>query len=216
MSNLGNVRSVDRIIYYKNGSTRFVKGKDRKKTYNKDGYLQVNLSKNNNSKTVKVHVLVANAFLKKPCDFYNKELFYEVNHKNCIRDDNRMENLEWVTHKENVNYSIKFGNHICTRDLSGEKNSNFGNKKLSEIYKSNKEYAKEKQSRPDDKNGRARRVILYDKNMNYVETFTCLKFCAKYLIENGYSNSTPQRLSLNISTAIKKEKLYVQHYFKPA
>ena len=141
---------------------------------------------------------------------------YEVNHKNCIRDDNRVENLEWITHKDNVLYSIKNGSHICTRDITGKNNPNYGNHKLSEIYKNDKKYAKEKQSRIGDKNGRARKVTLYDKQMNYINTFNCLKHCAEYLIKNGYSKSTPERLGLNISTAIKNEKLYIQHYFKPA
>lgn len=160
--------------------------------------------------------MVANAFLEKPLDFKNTSLPYEINHKNYIRDDNRAENLEWITHKDNVLYSIKVGNHVCTKDLTGENNPNFGNNKLSEIYKKDKAYAKEKQSRPDDKNGRARKVALYDKYMNYIATFSCLKFCAKYLIDNGFSKSTPEILSLNISAAIKQEKLYIQHYFKIA
>lgn len=160
--------------------------------------------------------MVANAFLEKPLDFDDVTLSYEVNHKNCVRDDNNVENLEWITHRDNVLYSIKNGNHICTKDITGKNNPNYGNKKLSNIYKNNKEYAKEKQARLGDRNGRARRVALYDKHMNYIDTFSCLKYCAEYLIDNGFSKSTPESLSLNISTAIKNEKLYVQHYFKSA
>jgi hypothetical protein len=66
----------------------------------KDGYLFVTLNK----KTHSVHRLVAKAFVSNPD---GKE---EVNHKNSNRSDNRAENLEWVTPKENMRHAILQGN----------------------------------------------------------------------------------------------------------
>lgn len=90
-SNLGNIKSL------KFGST----GKERilKPTLNNCGYLRVCLHKNKKQKVRSVHQLVAITFLNhKPCGM---ELV--VNHKNFIRVDNRLENLEIVTARENVN-----------------------------------------------------------------------------------------------------------------
>lgn len=66
------------------------------------GYKQVRLAiVRGKGKTFRVHRLVAENFIDNPNGYT------EVNHKNEIRTDNRVENLEWCTHKYNSNY----GNH---------------------------------------------------------------------------------------------------------
>lgn len=90
VSNLGRIRS----LYYHNakGVKRdgFLKpGTDCK------GYLRCALSMNNNLVTFKVHRLVAKAFLPNP---YNLP---QVNHINGNKQDNRVENLEWVNNSTN-------------------------------------------------------------------------------------------------------------------
>lgn len=89
------------------------KGKPKKQRLNQDGYPVVWLEgeKGDNGKRKryyeKVHKIVATLFCEKP----NIEEKVEVNHLDCVRSNNYYKNLEWITHKENVQYSIKKGFH---------------------------------------------------------------------------------------------------------
>lgn len=67
------------------------------------GYLAVYLSKDGNRKYFEVHVIIATTFIPNP---ENKPI---VNHKNSIRTDNRVENLEWVTRSENSIHAVRSG-----------------------------------------------------------------------------------------------------------
>lgn len=81
--------------YHGDGSLR-----ERKTTINKGrGYVYVRTSKRN----YQVHRLVAEAFIRKP----NGKNY--IDHKNGNKLDNRVENLEWVTQKENVHRTIVRG-----------------------------------------------------------------------------------------------------------
>lgn len=98
VSNMGRVKGLSRIIECKNG---FRQLKERILTFMKDrdGYLKLSLSKDGISKQYIVHRLVAEAFILNP-----KKL-PQVNHKNEFEKwNNTVENLEWVTEKENINY----------------------------------------------------------------------------------------------------------------
>lgn len=91
ISNLGRIKSFKTS---KSGKYMTPKNDSR-------GYLQIQLSNNDKvKKNFKIHRLVAQAFIpnpdNKPC----------IDHINTIRDDNRVENLRWVTHKENSNNEL--------------------------------------------------------------------------------------------------------------
>lgn len=67
------------------------------------GYVYVTLYKNGIESKKKVHRLVAQAYIANP------KLLPEVNHKNGIKTDNRVQNLEWCTSKQNHQHALKLG-----------------------------------------------------------------------------------------------------------
>ena len=117
ISNYGRVKSLGRNIYTTDGRFhRYKKEKIKIPKTTSDGYSAVTLSVNCHNKTFSVHSLVANAFLSKP----KSDEVLEINHKDTDRKNNHFTNLEWVTHRENVAYSVSLGNY--NKVHAGEKN----------------------------------------------------------------------------------------------
>lgn len=91
VSSLGRIRSLPR----KNHLTDSVISQFSKKS----GYKCVSLFKNNIKTNFHVHRLVAEAFLPNP------QTLSQVNHKDYMRDNNSVDNLEWISMEENIAYS---------------------------------------------------------------------------------------------------------------
>ena len=102
VSNEGNVKSVDRIVAANSrwGSARemLFKSKMIKQFLGMNGYMKVSLSKNGVIKSKDVHRMVYEAF----CGTIDNDL--QVNHKDECKTNNKLENLELLTPKENTNY----------------------------------------------------------------------------------------------------------------
>lgn len=95
VSNLGNVKRFFTKTVYKE--------KLIGKSIDKDGYLKRVLSKGGKGYNFTEHRLVALAFIENPL---NKKT---INHKNGIKTDNRVENLEWCTNQENIRHAVETG-----------------------------------------------------------------------------------------------------------
>lgn len=102
VSTLGRVRTLDKMV--RNGSGIWLmKGRILKPASDRDGYLTVAVKVNDKFISKKVHRLTAQTFIK------NIDNLPQVNHKNCVRDDNRVSNLEWCTASYNSRYREKHG-----------------------------------------------------------------------------------------------------------
>lgn len=101
-SNLGRIRSLDRIIISSKGVSMPYKGKILSQSSDGcKGYLKVKLSKNGKAKTFRVHYLIAITFLDKKGEC--------INHKDGNKINNNVENLEWVTYSENNKHAYDNG-----------------------------------------------------------------------------------------------------------
>ena len=96
VNELGKIRSVDRIVECKDGSIRKYKGKELKLLMDQGGYVMVGLHKNGIIKMMRVHRLVADAFIPNP------DNLPQIHHINHDRKDNRAHNLKWVTSAEQM------------------------------------------------------------------------------------------------------------------
>lgn len=79
--------------------------KELKSGYAPAGYTKVQLWKNKSGKWFNIHRLVAEAFIP------NVENLPQVNHINEIKEDNRVDNLEWCTAQYNVTYGNRLNNN---------------------------------------------------------------------------------------------------------
>lgn len=116
VSNKGRVKSLDRKVKGKNNSTITKKSMIRKLQTSHKGYKVVRLQKQGVAKHCQVHRLVLQAFRG------NKNNKPQVNHIDCNKTNNDINNLEWATAQENMD-------HAKTNNLLGE----FSKKRLESV-----------------------------------------------------------------------------------
>lgn len=105
VSNKGRIKGLDRMGGHNLGGLRKFKGGIKKSVIRSTGYPMIMLYKNNKCKNYYIHRLVAQHFILNP---ENKPL---VNHKNGVKTDCYVENLEYSTYSENLLHAYKTGAH---------------------------------------------------------------------------------------------------------
>lgn len=158
-----------------------------------DGYHKVSTKTSN----IGIHRLVAMCWVEND----DPEIKVEVNHKDYCRTNNRADNLEWMSHADNVRYSVP------RRNINGERNPNFGNRKLSAFYEAHPDIAQEKQGRPGIRNGRCRPISVY-KGGTLLGSFEYMMPCIAYIQQNYSPDASVDSIRGQIDKAIKNDRTY--------
>ena len=105
ISTNGRVLALERIIYSNHTPSRKITLKQMIMSLSMNtGYHRVSLTdRDGKNKSFYVHRLMAVAFIPNPL---NRN---EINHKNGIRGDNTLSNIEWCTHSENIQHAVRTG-----------------------------------------------------------------------------------------------------------
>ena len=110
VSDLGRVRSLDRITVRADGKPLRVRGRILATNPNDRGYPRVTLQYNGTSRWATVHSLVARAFLRKPPRaISSRREGFVVNHKDGNKLNNRADNLEYITATANIYHARATG-----------------------------------------------------------------------------------------------------------
>lgn len=141
---------------------------EKKPTPNNNGYLRVFLHKSKNNYTRYVHRLVAQAFIPNP---ENKKT---VNHKDGNKQNNRVDNLEWSTYKEQVNHAISIG-----LIKTGENSPMYGRKLSQETRE------KMKIKRNQNKHLFNKPINQYELNGTYIKTWDCINDAIRFYKNNA-------------------------------
>lgn len=126
ISSFGRVKSLSRIIKKSDGKVQTLKEKIMKSNIQRRGYEMVRLV-GNKSEARTIHSIMGESFLNK--DLRKKRL--TVNHKNGIKTDNNLSNLEICTYSENSQHA--YNNGIDHNFGEGNYNSKLKNAQVSEI-----------------------------------------------------------------------------------
>lgn len=109
VSSIGRVKRIEHVIHYSNGVDRVVGERILHPSMDRDGYMFIGLNRNQFKTGYRVHRLVAIAFIGDVPENM------QINHKNGIKNDNRVENLEICTPSENTLHAFR----VLGRKASG-------------------------------------------------------------------------------------------------
>lgn len=132
ISNLGNVKSLEREVKRSDNKRGFYKERILKPAKNNKGYYIIKIHKNSKPSTFKIHRLVYQAFGKENLNGF------EINHLDGVKTNNNINNLERCTSKENTYHALtnglKGGVKLTEKDVLFIRSSNLSNIDLAEKF----------------------------------------------------------------------------------
>ena len=132
ISSTGRARRLRKPLVYKDGRQGFLPAGMLKGTIEKTGYASYSAG----GKKYLAHRLVAEAFIPKSAG--GVFVYSTVNHKNGIKTDNRVENLEWATHKQNNDHARNTG--LCKQHGQNTNLSKFSDQLVAAMKKVRAKY----------------------------------------------------------------------------
>lgn len=145
ISDFGEIWSEDRVCIDAVGRKRFRKGQKLNPDIAPNGYYRVTLAKNGKKTQRYLHRLLAQHFIPNP------DNLPQVNHKDGNKLNCNIDNLEWVTIKDNVIHAYKHG---LIDHIRGEKHPNYG--------------------KCGSKSKRAKRVMAINPNTNETKIYNAI------------------------------------------
>lgn len=113
VSNFGRVKSLERHVRKSNGVIMYVAERILKPRKNKNGYLTVYPCKESRYMPIDIHRAAGIAFIPNPNNYK------DINHKDGNKENNSVDNLEWVTRSQNIThaYRVLGHRHVCRKVL---------------------------------------------------------------------------------------------------
>lgn len=204
VSNLGRVRSLERIVRRTNG-THLQKAKEMKLRFDPQGYSRVTLCTNGVARHFLVHRLVAMAFIPNPD---NKP---SIDHLDGCPSNNRVDNLRWVSAKENAENPVTRQRVLDARKF-GPDHHNFGKPKSDEVKAKMSKTIHERGYTPEQlrvrsinskygrksrgkEHYRAKKIEQYTLDGTFIRLWDCVKYAADFygIRHSGITNNLTGR-----------------------
>ena len=115
ISNFGNVKSLGRIVNSGRGGLKVLKDKILKQKTSPDGYKRIGIYIGKKQRYFFVHILVLESFVGRPSNDV------ECNHIDTNKANNKLSNLEWLSHQNNQKHALENDLYLRGEDVFGSK-----------------------------------------------------------------------------------------------